>query len=209
MTKLMDLGKNGRLDWFFSEWVYGTQVPRYHFEYQLAPAGGGKVKLHMIVTQSEVDERFAMLVPVFAEFGKGMVRLGQVGIIGNTTRSFDVLLPSPDVSPRGRVAAKRGSVRRRGSSESGNHRIDTLQRPGSPSSPREFRFFCQRGTHHSPTTGPATHWSGMPSLSAAQSCTLQLPVHLAEQLQVRVARRQRYPDFAYRDTNLGPDLEQL
>jgi hypothetical protein len=94
MTKLMDLGKNGRLDWFFSEWVYGTQVPRYHFEYQLAPAGGGKVKLHMIVTQSEVDERFAMLVPVFAEFGKGMVRLGQVGIIGNTTRSFDVLLPS-------------------------------------------------------------------------------------------------------------------
>jgi hypothetical protein len=93
MTKLMDLGKNGRLDWFFSEWVYGTQVPRYHFEYQLAPADGGKVKLHMTVTQSEVDEHFAMLVPVFADFGKGMVRLGQVAIIGNTTRSVDVLLP--------------------------------------------------------------------------------------------------------------------
>jgi hypothetical protein len=31
---------------------------------------------------------------VFADFAKGMVRLGQVGIIGNTTRSFDVLLPS-------------------------------------------------------------------------------------------------------------------
>jgi aminopeptidase N len=93
MTKLMDLGKNGRLDWFFGEWVYGTQVPRYHFEYQLAPADGGKVKLHMTVTQSEVDERFAMLVPVFADFGKGMVRLGQVAIIGDTTRSVDVLLP--------------------------------------------------------------------------------------------------------------------
>jgi hypothetical protein len=89
----MDLGKNGRLDWFFNEWVYGTQVPRYHFEYQLAAADGGKVKLHMTVTQSEVDERFAMLVPIFADFGKGMVRLGQVAIIANTTRSVDVLLP--------------------------------------------------------------------------------------------------------------------
>ncbi|MBZ5683231.1 MAG: carboxypeptidase regulatory-like domain-containing protein [Acidobacteriia bacterium] len=94
MTKAMDLGENGRLDWFFGEWVYGTQVPRYHFEYQVAPADGGKVKLHMTITQSEVDENFAMLVPVFADFGNGMVRLGQIGIGGNATRSVDILLPS-------------------------------------------------------------------------------------------------------------------
>ena len=90
----MDLTANGRLDWFFGEWVYGTQVPRYHFEYQLTPADGGKVKLHIAITQSDVDEHFAMLVPVFADFGKGMVRLGQVAIAGNTTRSGDLLLPS-------------------------------------------------------------------------------------------------------------------
>jgi hypothetical protein len=94
MTKLMDLGGNGRLDWFFNEWVYGTQVPRYHFEYQLAPAEGGKVKLHMTVTQSEVDDHFAMLVPVFSDFGGGMIRIGQLGVVGNSTRSADVLLPS-------------------------------------------------------------------------------------------------------------------
>src|SRR5258708_1460313 len=76
------------------EWVYGTQVPRYHFEYQLQPADGGKVKLHVTITQSEVDEHFAMLVPVFADFGKGMVRIGQVGIAGNATRSGDLILPS-------------------------------------------------------------------------------------------------------------------
>ena len=94
MTKLMDLQGNGRLDWFFNEWVYGTQVPRYRFEYQLSPADGGKVKLHMTITQSEVDEHFAMLVPVFADFGNGMVRLGQVGIGGNSTRNLDIVLPS-------------------------------------------------------------------------------------------------------------------
>jgi len=94
MSKIMDLGENGRLDWFFDEWVYGTHVPRYHFDYQLLPADGGKVTLHMTITQSEVDERFAMLVPVFADFGKGMVRIGQIGIVGNSTRSTDVLLPT-------------------------------------------------------------------------------------------------------------------
>jgi|HubBroStandDraft_1064217.scaffolds.fasta_scaffold02995_2 hypothetical protein len=94
MTKLMDIEKNGRLDWFFNEWVYGTQVPRYHFEYQVAPQDAGKVKLHMTITQSEVDDHFAMLVPVFADFGKGWVRFGQVGIIGNSAHSVDVVLPS-------------------------------------------------------------------------------------------------------------------
>jgi hypothetical protein len=96
MTKLMDLGKNGRLDWFFSEWVYGTQVPKYQFEYQTSSAEGGKVKVHMTITQSEVDDHFAMLVPVFADFGNGngMIPIGQVGIGGNSTRNVDVILPT-------------------------------------------------------------------------------------------------------------------
>jgi hypothetical protein len=94
MTKNMDFQGNGRLDWFFDEWVYGTQVPRYHFEYQLTPEDGGKVKLHMTITQSEVGDHFAMPVPVFADFGKGMIYLRQIGIVGNSTRSVDMLLPS-------------------------------------------------------------------------------------------------------------------
>lgn len=93
ISKIMDLQENGKLDWFFNEWVYGTQVPRYRFEYQLLPGEEGKVKLHMTLTQSEVDEHFAMLVPVFADFGKGMIRIGQVGIAGNSSRSVDMTLP--------------------------------------------------------------------------------------------------------------------
>ena len=34
-------------------------------------------KLHVSVTQSEVNEHFAILIPVFDDFGKGMLRLGQ------------------------------------------------------------------------------------------------------------------------------------
>src|ERR1700740_1586412 len=94
MSKLMDMEGKGRLDWFFNEWVYGTQVPRYHFEYQVAPADGGKVKLHMTISQVGVAGHLAMVVRVLADFGNGMIRLGQIGIVGNSSRSFDILLPS-------------------------------------------------------------------------------------------------------------------
>ncbi len=92
MTKQMDLQQNGRLDWFFNEWVYGTQVPRYSFKYELQSAGAGKFNVHAELKQSEVDDHFAMFVPVFADFGNGMVRLGQMGIIGNSTRTVDFIL---------------------------------------------------------------------------------------------------------------------
>jgi Carboxypeptidase regulatory-like domain/Peptidase family M1 domain len=92
MSKQMDIQQNGKLDWFFNEWVYGTEVPRYSFQYVLKPGDGGKTKIHVEITQSEVDEHFGMFVPVFADFGNGMVRLGQVGIAGNSTRMVDFIV---------------------------------------------------------------------------------------------------------------------
>jgi len=93
MSKTMDLAGDGKLDWFFSEWVYGTQIPKYHLDYQFNSVNG-KPNLHMTVTQSEVDDQFLMLVPVYADFGKGMVRIGQMGMKGNASRSVDVPLPA-------------------------------------------------------------------------------------------------------------------
>jgi len=88
MTKQMDLQKNGRLDWFFNEWVYGTQVPRYQLKYEVQPGEqGGGARVRIDITQSEVDSQFAMFVPVYGDFGKGMVRLNQVLVVGNATRS--------------------------------------------------------------------------------------------------------------------------
>jgi hypothetical protein len=92
MTKQMDLQRNGHLDWFFDEWVYGTQVPHYDFKYQLQPAEGGKTRIRAEITQSAVDEHFAMLVPVFGDFGNGMIRLVQLAIAGNSTRTVDFIV---------------------------------------------------------------------------------------------------------------------
>jgi Peptidase family M1 domain/Carboxypeptidase regulatory-like domain len=87
MPKRLDIQQNGRLDWFFNEWVYGTQVPRYHFKYEVQPGDKGSVKVRAEITQSEVDDNFAMFVPVFADFGQGWVRLGQLALTGNSTRT--------------------------------------------------------------------------------------------------------------------------
>ena len=92
MTKQMDLQRNGRLDWFFREWVFDTQIPRYSFKYELQPGDAGKSKVRVEITQSEVDQSFAMLVPVFADFGDGMIRLSQVPIVGNSTRAVTFVL---------------------------------------------------------------------------------------------------------------------
>ena len=92
MPKQLDLQSNGRLDWFFNEWVYGTLIPRYVFSSNIQQGEPGKFKIHTELTQSEVDNSFVMFVPVFADFGAGMVRLGQIEIVGNSTRKVDFIL---------------------------------------------------------------------------------------------------------------------
>ena len=54
----MDIAGNGRMDWFFNEWVYGTEMPSYRFEYKVSADGTVSGR----ITQSGVSDNFAMLV---------------------------------------------------------------------------------------------------------------------------------------------------
>jgi hypothetical protein len=92
MTPAMNLGGDGTMNWFFDQWVYGTEVPRYRFDYSLADQGG-KTVLSGKITQSNVSDGFRMVVPVYLDFGKGWARLGQVSVVGNGTKEFQVPLP--------------------------------------------------------------------------------------------------------------------
>ena len=93
MTPQMDLDGNHKMDWFFSEWVYDTEIPRYKLQYSLIPESDGKVILKGSITQSEVSERFKMIVPVYLDFDGKLVRLGTVPVLGNGTKEFQVRLP--------------------------------------------------------------------------------------------------------------------
>ena len=99
VTPAMDLGGNGKMDWFFDQWVYGTDVPSYRFEYSITGN-----KLTGKVTQSGVSDNFRMLVPVYLDFGKGWVRLGQATITGNSTLDLGEI-PLPQAPKRAAVAA--------------------------------------------------------------------------------------------------------
>ncbi len=81
MTPEMNLTNDGKMDWFFNEWVYGTQVPAYKLEYNVTSDGilSGKV------TQSGVADDFAMVVPLYIDMGKGWAKLGSARILGNST----------------------------------------------------------------------------------------------------------------------------
>ncbi|HSE22884.1 MAG TPA: carboxypeptidase regulatory-like domain-containing protein [Pyrinomonadaceae bacterium] len=91
MTKEMDVARNGTMDWFFDEWVYGTDVPSYKFSYKIG--ADGVFNAHL--TQSGVSPNFAMPVPIYLDFGKGWVRLGSGTIVGNDTLEIkDLKLPT-------------------------------------------------------------------------------------------------------------------
>src|SRR5260370_35406966 len=99
MTKQMDLDRNGTMDWFFNEYVYGTEMPTYRFEYQLS---GDGATISARITQSGVRGNFKMLVPVYVDDGKGGGKRGSARILGNTT----VDLPVLKVPNSGQAAAR-------------------------------------------------------------------------------------------------------
>jgi hypothetical protein len=85
MSPGMDLEGNHRMDWFFREYVYGTDLPAYHFLGEATPNDAG-VSLHVMLTQSGVPPNFRMLVPIYLEFVDGTVtHLGSFVAIGDTT----------------------------------------------------------------------------------------------------------------------------
>ena len=93
MSPTMDLDGNHRMDWFFNQYVYGMDLPNYHFESQTTPNGDG-TSLHFKLSQSGVPSGFKMLVPVYLELtDKKVVLLGKITMNGNSTLEHTVPLP--------------------------------------------------------------------------------------------------------------------
>jgi hypothetical protein len=92
MTPEMDIDGNHRLDWFFNEYVYGTALPTYKLESTFDKDASGDVVFGFKVTQSGVDDKFKMIVPLYLELADGRTAfLGRARLIGNS--SFDQKVP--------------------------------------------------------------------------------------------------------------------
>ncbi len=95
IQRQMNVMGDGKLNWFFSEWVYGTAIPKYKFDYTVTAESDGTWILHANLTQSEVPDNYVMLVPLYVDFDGQMRRLGQARITGSTIMSdMKVKLPA-------------------------------------------------------------------------------------------------------------------
>jgi hypothetical protein len=96
MTKPMNLTGDGKMDWFFREWLDGTEIPRYKYRLDGQPAGEGKFRLTGEITQSEVGPDFRMLVGIYGEFDEGRTALlARVPLVGASTLPLNVEMALP------------------------------------------------------------------------------------------------------------------
>lgn len=60
-----------KMDWFFDQWVYGTDLPTYKFSYSVSKTADEKYLLAYRVTQEGVPPDFRMYVPVTIQYAGG------------------------------------------------------------------------------------------------------------------------------------------
>ncbi len=101
MIPELNAAGDGTVDWFFDQWVYGTEVPAYAAEVQIEKAGKNKYRLFGTLSQSGVSDDFMALVPTYIDFGKGKLgKFGRAPFKGNMTQKIDVTLELPK-KPKG------------------------------------------------------------------------------------------------------------
>jgi hypothetical protein len=97
----MNVTGNGKMDWFFNEYVYGTALPNYSLDYTFNNGKDGKLMLHVKMTQSNVDDNFAMRVPLYLELADSrVIRLGSLILQGNNSTEQDIPLEGLKEKPK-------------------------------------------------------------------------------------------------------------
>jgi hypothetical protein len=99
MPKSMDLRGDGKLDWFFDEYVYGTELPHYALTANFSVGADGVTTCHMNLAQSNVSKSFVMPVPLYLQMQNGAtVRIANVVMHGSDSLEHTFALgklPSP------------------------------------------------------------------------------------------------------------------
>ena len=105
-TPNMKITQDGSLGWFFDQWVHGTAIPKITSKLDFSPGADGKYKLSGTITQSDVPDNFASIVPIYVHFDKtSQAKLGAVVLVGNTSKPVNVEVGLPKKPQRASVNA--------------------------------------------------------------------------------------------------------
>jgi hypothetical protein len=98
ITPAMDLQGNGKLDYFFDQWVHGTEVPKIRSTLTATPTSGGKYRISGTVSQTGVSENFRTVVPLYISFGGDKLsRIAFLRLTGSRPEEInaELALPQP------------------------------------------------------------------------------------------------------------------
>ena len=109
MVPAMNATGDGKMDWFFQQWVYGTEIPHYAANLDVKPDGDAW-HITGTIAQQGVSANFRALLPVYVEFDKGeKARVALLPMIGESTRPVDLRIPLPK-KPKRALVNGRGEV---------------------------------------------------------------------------------------------------
>jgi hypothetical protein len=95
MVPGMNATGDGKMDWFFNQWVYGVDVPRYTQDLKVESVGE-ETRIHGTIRQEGVSKDFRALVPIYVEFDKNATaRVGMLPLVGEASAPVDVKLKLP------------------------------------------------------------------------------------------------------------------
>jgi len=96
ITRDMNLAGDGTLDYFFDQWVHGTDIPTLTSSIQATDLGNGKYQIAGSITQSGVPAEFRTRVPIYIDFGDDRLGfLGSIAVTGSTTQKLSVTANLP------------------------------------------------------------------------------------------------------------------
>ncbi len=61
----------GSMNWFFDQWVYGTEIPRLKYKKKITETEDGHYLVTGRIEQSEVSKPFRLFLPITLDFGGG------------------------------------------------------------------------------------------------------------------------------------------
>jgi hypothetical protein len=84
------------MDWFFRQWIDGTEIPRYVTRIDVRPAGNDEYTISGSVSQADVSPGFRGFLPLYVELAKGnLMRLAVVRLTGPESVPIDTKLRLP------------------------------------------------------------------------------------------------------------------
>jgi hypothetical protein len=95
--KIVDKHNGRSMEWFFNQWVYGTEIPTYDFKYEFRDSDGGQTEVLITLTQSDVTPNFYMQLPLYVSSQGKLMHVGLIGITGTKPLNTSFKLPmKPD-----------------------------------------------------------------------------------------------------------------